>query len=94
MLDETLESVIAKRNEREVFLRAVGTLVLAKGGRVEIPFTEMGALSGFLTVEVDRRKNTVTLCLQPLLAEEVEKELEKELEEKRDWLLSLFQVRH
>ena len=53
MLREILEAAMQRQNEQETIMRAVGATVLKQGGRIEVPFGDMDAVTGGLALEVD-----------------------------------------
>ena len=61
MLREILEAAMQRQNEQETIMRAVGAAVSRQGGVIEIPFTEMDAVSGGLALEVDGDRKVVIL---------------------------------
>lgn len=71
MLREILEAAMQRQNEQEIIMRAVGATVLKQGGRIEIPFGDMDAVTG-VTLEVDGDKKVV--ILRVLSEEEMAKE--------------------
>ena len=83
MLREILEAAMQRQNEQETIMRAVGATVLKQGGRIEIPFGDMDAVTGGLALEVDWDKKVV--ILRVLSEEEMAKEqamAESEFQEK------------
>ena len=72
MLREILEAAMQRQNEQETIMRAVGATVLKQGGRIEILFGDMDAVTGGLTLEVDGDKKVV--ILRVLSEEEMAKE--------------------
>lgn len=74
MLREILEAAMQRQNEQETIMRAVGATVLKQGGRIEIPFGDMDAVTGglALALEVDGDKKVV--ILRVLSEEEMAKE--------------------
>lgn len=72
MLREILEAAIQRQNEQETILRAIGASVLKQGGRVEISFEDIVAITGGLSIEVDGDKKVVILSI--LSEEEMAKE--------------------
>lgn len=83
MLREILEAAMQRQNEQEIIMRAVGATVLKQGGRIEIPFGDMDAVTG-VTLEVDGDKKVV--ILRVLSEEEMAKE--------QDMAESAFQEKH
>lgn len=72
MLREILEAAMQRQNEQETIMRAVGATVLKQGGRIEIPFGDMDAVTGGLALKVDGDKKVV--ILRVLSEEEMAKE--------------------
>lgn len=72
MLREILEAAMQRQNEQETIMRAAVAAVSRQGGVIEIPFTEMDAVSGGLALEVDGDKKVV--ILRVLSEEEMAKE--------------------
>lgn len=72
MLREILEAAMQRQNEQETIMLAVGATVLKQGGRIEIPFGDMDAVTGGLALEVDGDKKVV--ILRVLSEEEMAKE--------------------
>ena len=84
MLREILEAAMERQNEQETILRLIGAAVLKQGGRIEIPFGDMDAVTGGLALEVDWDKKVV--ILRVLSEEEMAQEqamVESEFQEKR-----------
>lgn len=83
MLREILEAAMQRQNEQEtIIMRAVGATVLKQGGRIEVPFGDMDAVTGGLALEVDGDKKVVILRV---LSEEMAQEqamAESEFQEK------------
>lgn len=61
MLREILEAAMQRQNEQETIMRAIGAAVSRQGGVIEIPFTEMDAVTGGLALEVDGDRKVVIL---------------------------------
>lgn len=83
MLREILEAAMERQNEQETIMRAIGAAVSRQGGVIEIPFTEMDAVTGGLALEVDGDRKVV--ILRVLSEEEMAKEqaiAESEFQEK------------
>ena len=72
MLREILKAAMQRQKEQETVMRAVGATVLKQGGRIEIPFGDMDAVTGGLALEVDWDKKV--LILRALSEEEIAKE--------------------
>ena len=71
MLREILKAAMQRQNKQETVMRAVGATVLKQGGRIEIPFGDMDAVTGGLALEVDWDKKVLILRA---LSEEIAKE--------------------
>lgn len=56
MLREILQAAMQRQDEQETVMRAVGATLLKQGGRIEIPFGDMDAVTGVLALEVDGDK--------------------------------------
>lgn len=61
MLREILEAAMERQNEQDTIMRAIGAAVSRQGGVIEIPFTEMDAVTGGLALEVDGDRKVVIL---------------------------------
>lgn len=61
MLREILQTAMQRQDEQETILRAVGAALLKQGGRIEVPFGDMDAVTGGLALEVDGDKKVVIL---------------------------------
>ncbi len=84
MLREILEEAMQRQNEQETIMRAVGATILKQGGRIEIPFGDMDAVTGGLALEVDRDKKVVILRFLP----------EEEMAKEQAMAESKFQEKH
>lgn len=72
MLGELLAAAVQRQQEQDTILRASYAAVSRQGGVIEIPFTEMDAVSGGLALEVDGDRKVV--ILRVLSEEEMAKE--------------------
>lgn len=61
MLGELLAAAVQRQQEQDTIMRAIGAAVARQGGVIEIPFTEMDAVSGGLALEVDGDRKVVIL---------------------------------
>lgn len=84
MLREILKAARQRQNDLETIMRAVGATVLKQGGRIEVPFGDMDAVTGGLALAVDGDKKVVILLV---LSEE-------EMAQERAMAESAFQEKH
>jgi len=70
MLEELLKVVKERSHRRELQTRVLGAILVSNGGRMEVPFKDIEALTGGLGMEVDTERKIVILTSLP--AEESE----------------------